>query len=62
MSTPLSALAMIQASEDRSLVRTMLDALPTDPAALFVLGLVVVGTVAVIVYGRKSGQSEGGKK
>jgi len=62
MSTPVSALAMIQASEDRSLVRTMLDALPTDPAALFILALVVAGTVVVIVYGRKSGEGEGDKK
>lgn len=62
MNTLPSALAMIQASEERSLVRTMLDAIPTDPAALFVLALVVAGTAAVIVYGRKGGDSVGEKK
>jgi hypothetical protein len=59
MNTLLPALAVLQGAEERSLVDTMLAAIPTDPAALFVLGLCVVGAVAVIYYGRKSAKPEG---
>lgn len=62
MNTLVPALAAIQASEEHSLVRTMIDAIPTDPASLIVLALVVGAGVAVVVYGRKSGPEQGGKR
>jgi hypothetical protein len=62
MNTLVPALAAIQASEGRSIFGTMIDAIPTDPAALFILALLVGATVLVIVYGRKGGTEEGDKK
>ena len=62
MNTLVPALAVIQASEDRSLFGTMIDAIPTDPAALFILAVVVGGVALVIYFGTKGGQNEGGKK
>lgn len=62
MDTLVPALAVVQASEERSLVRTMINSLPTDPASLFVLALVLGATILVIVYGRKDGADEDLKK
>lgn len=62
MNTLVPALAVIQASEERSLVGTMIDAIPTDPAALFVLALLVGGGALVIYYGMKGGQREAENK
>ena len=62
MNSLAPALALIQATEDRSLVRTMMEALPTDPASLFVLALVVGITGLVIYYGRKGGDGGATKK
>ncbi|NJD20255.1 MAG: hypothetical protein FIA95_13365 [Gemmatimonadetes bacterium] len=59
MNTLLPALAVLQGAEGRSLVDTMVAAIPTDPAALFVLALCVAGAAAVVYYGRKSGKPEG---
>ena len=62
MNTLVPALAVIQASEERSLLSIMINAIPTDPAALFVLALVVGAGVIVIYYGTKGGHNEGGEK
>jgi hypothetical protein len=62
MNTLVPALAAIQASEEHSLVRVMIDAIPTDPASLVVLALVVGAGVAVVMYGRKGGPEEGRKQ
>ncbi len=62
MSTLVPALAAIQASEGGSLLGTMIDAIPTDPASLFVLVLVVGITGVVIFYGTRGGNNEGPKE
>ncbi|HSW31777.1 MAG TPA: hypothetical protein VLH75_20000 [Longimicrobiales bacterium] len=62
MSTLAPALAVIQGSEGGSLLRTMIDAIPTDPAALFILALLVGATGVVIYYGTRSGEKEDEKK
>ena len=58
MNTLVPALAVIQGSEGGSLLRTMIDAIPTDPASLFVLALLVGVTGVVIYYGTRNGENE----
>ncbi|MHB1191923.1 MAG: hypothetical protein ACYC6F_02660 [Longimicrobiales bacterium] len=62
MNTLAPALAVIQASEGGSLLGTMIDAIPTDPASLFILALLVGITGVVIYYGTRSGEKEDEKK
>jgi hypothetical protein len=62
MNTLTPALAAIQAPEGGSLLGTMIDAIPTDPASLFIIALLVGITGVVIYFGTKSGEKEDEKK
>ena len=55
MNSLAPALAIIQGSEGGSLLGTMIDAIPTDPASLFILALLVGITGVVIYYGTRGG-------
>lgn len=54
-STYLTATILIQASAEPSLWRTIAESLPSDPASLFTLALVVGVTGLVVYSGRKGG-------
>jgi len=40
-------------------LESIIESLPTDPAALFTLGLTAVAFIAVVVVGRKKGKGSG---
>lgn len=59
MNSLFAIVALIQAAQEQSTFSNILHSLPSDPASLFTLALVVGVTVLVVVAGRSSGKKKG---
>lgn len=49
-------LSVVQSAPQDGVLDSILQSLPTDPAALFALGLCAAAVVAVVIAGRDKGQ------
>jgi hypothetical protein len=60
MSTVTLLTAALQASDDGLTLREIVDAVPTDPAAIFTI-LLVVGSVALVLWAGRGSSGKGGR-
>lgn len=60
MSTVTLLTAALQASDDGLTFRELVDSLPTDPAAVFTI-MLVVGSVALLLWAGRGSGGKGGR-
>jgi len=60
MSTVTLLTAALQASDDGLTFREIVDSLPTDPAAVFTI-MLVVGSVALVLWAGRGSGGKGGR-
>lgn len=59
MNSLFAFVALTQTAQEQSTFDNILESLPSDPASLFTLALVLGVTVLVVVAGRPSGKKRG---